>query len=131
MIEFSNVSQSKHSKKFFTDIANKILKKDYLLSVVFLSKKEIQQVNKKYRKKDKPTDVLSFENKESDFPDKFIGEIMICPDVVRENAKEYKVSYKTELKRMFVHGILHLLGYDHINSKDAKEMKKQEDKHIV
>lgn len=109
MVELNNLTPARIDKNLFQKIAERVLRKEkskISLSVAFVGQKEIRQLNKKYRKKDKPTDVLSF------FYGK-TGEVVICPDVVNLNAKEYGASPKEELKRVLIHGILHILGYNH------------------
>jgi len=64
------------------------------ISLVFVGKEKIQEINKKYRRKDQPTDVLSF--------DEDLNEIFICPDVVRSQAKMFDVSFKAELARVLI-----------------------------
>ena len=129
MIEINNLTNFAVDKKFFTGVAKKVLKGENKetenISVAFVSPEEIHKLNKKYRKKDKPTDVLSFE-KVSDFRDE-CAEIIICPAVVRENAKESRLSLKKELAKILIHGVLHALGYDHEKSeKDAALMGEKE-----
>ena len=81
-------------------------------------------------KRNKATDVLSFSLKESFSPDqreRYLGEIVICPDIVRENAEMNRTPEKEELFRVFIHGILHLCGYEHEKSKiKAEKMEKKE-----
>ena len=61
-----------------------------------------------------------------------LGEIIICPDVVKENAKKYKVSVGSEMLKVFVHGILHLCGYDHERSeKEADKMEKKQENYLT
>ncbi|MBU0630100.1 MAG: rRNA maturation RNase YbeY [Candidatus Margulisbacteria bacterium] len=69
----------------------------------------IRALNKKFRKKDKPTDVLSFQIDSAGF----LGDVIISEETARRNAKRYGVSYGTEFKRLVIHGVLHILGYDH------------------
>lgn len=83
------------------------------LILVFLSAKEIKKINLKYRAKNKPTDVLSFVVSDPDC----LGEIVLCPEVLLRQSKEYGHSYDQEMLTMLIHGILHLLGYDHERSK--------------
>lgn len=130
MIEINNLTNFAVDKTFFTGVAKKVLKGENKerenVSVAFVSLAEIQKLNKKYRKKDKPTDVLSFE-KVSNFKEEF-SEVVICPVVVREQAKDSKLPLKKELAKMMIHGILHNLGYDHELSKSEEErmFKKQD-----
>ena len=96
----------------------KYLKKTEI-TCVFLTKKEMQILNNSFRKKNKPTDVLSFQPVE----DSSIGELVFCPDVLVTQAQKQKHSLSDELTYMFIHGMLHLLGYDHeISKKEEKIM---------
>ena len=89
------------------------------LTLVFLDKKPAQKLNAEFRGKDYATDVLSFDSMEPDS----LGELVLCPDVLKRQAKEHGLTYQQELGYMLLHGVLHLLGYDHeTNEKDAKEM---------
>ncbi len=129
MIEINNLTNFVVDKKFFLGVAKKVLKGENKqienVSIAFVSPQEIQKLNKKYRKKDKPTDVLSFE-KISDFKDEAC-EVIICPWQVRENAKESTLSLKKELAKVLIHGILHTLGYDHeISQKEEDRMEEKE-----
>lgn len=101
---------------------------DAELSVTFVDKDEIQEINKNYRDKDRVTDVISFALEE-DEPDiigldipRVLGDIIICTDVVKEQAESYNHSFERELGFLALHGFLHLLGYDHMNEEDEKEM---------
>jgi len=91
---------------------------DWDVSVAFLTKPQIRKLNKLYRGKDKPTDVLSFIHAE----DEVLGEVLICYDVAKLQAKEQGVSIREELVRLLVHGVLHLMGYDHEKKKESQEM---------
>ncbi len=129
MIEINNLTNFVVDKTFFTGVAKKVLKGENKqmehLSIAFVSPQEIQKLNKAYRKKDKPTNVLSFE-KVSHFKDE-CSEIIICPAVVREKSKDSVLSLKKELAKVLIHGILHALGYDHERSeKDAEKMEEKE-----
>jgi probable rRNA maturation factor len=123
MIEINNLTKTKINKKSFSQVAKKVLigenKESKTLSLAFVRKKEIQKLNKKFRKKDKPTDVLSFSLQVENFDKDYLGEIIICPEIVKEK--------KEDLEFVFIHGILHLLGYDHERSeKEAKIMEEKE-----
>ncbi len=107
------------------------------LSVSFVNNTEIQELNKEYRKKDEPTDVISFALQDeitdsidiigSDAP-LILGDIIISIEKVEEQAMEYNHSFERELGFLAVHGFLHLLGYDHMNETDEKIMfQKQND----
>ena len=132
MIEINNLSKTSLNKKVFSTVAKKVLSGENrgteTVSLAFVGKEEIKKLNRKFRNKNKPTDVLSFNlNEES-----CLGEIVICPEIVRENAKKYGVTIKYETMKMFVHGILHLLGYDHEKSeKEAKIMETKQEKYLT
>ncbi|WLR56301.1 rRNA maturation RNase YbeY [Mesobacillus subterraneus] len=101
------------------------------LSVTFVSNERIQEINREYRDKDRPTDVISFALEEmgegeleiigADIP-RVLGDIIISIPRAREQAEEYNHSFMRELGFLAVHGLLHLLGYDHMNEQDEKQM---------
>lgn len=101
------------------------------VSVTFVTNDRIQEINRDYRDKDAPTDVISFALEEmgedevvitgTDLP-RILGDIIISIDRAREQAAEYGHSFERELGFLTVHGFLHLLGYDHMNEQDEKEM---------
>jgi probable rRNA maturation factor len=101
---------------------------DGVFNVVFVNDKYIHSLNKQYRKKDKPTDVLSFSYIDTpDFKDTgLIGEIYISVPTAKRQAKEFKVILKDELNKLFVHGFLHVYGHKHDSEKDFKKMNKIE-----
>ncbi len=85
---------------------------------------ESQQLNHEYRGKDKPTNVLSFPFEAPpgiELP--LIGDLVICPQVVRQEAIEQEKTFHDHFAHMVIHGCLHLLGYDHIEQEDAIEME--------
>lgn len=138
MIEINNLTEFKIDKKSFSQVAKKILlgenRQTGKISLAFVNKSEIQKLNKKYRKKNKPTDVLSFGNPTSykiqvtSSESGYLGEVVICPEVVKENAKKHKSDFQEELLKVFIHGVLHLLGYEHEKSaKRAKQMQSKEE----
>lgn len=99
---------------------------DSLVSIVLTDNKYIHEINKTYRNVDRETDVISFafmdndENIKSDITD--LGEIYISLEKAHSQAEEYNHSFEREICFLLVHGLLHLLGYDHMNEKDEKEM---------
>ena len=104
---------------------------DPYISVTFVDNEFIHNINREYRHIDRPTDVISFafldgdENKDKIFQSNamvVLGEIYISFDKAREQALAYGHSLDRELKFLFVHGLLHLLGYDHMTSEDEKIM---------
>lgn len=97
----------------------------YTISLSIVSSEKIQEINRDYRNIDRPTDVISFAYQEEgneDLPLIDLGEILICLDVAKKQSIEFNHSYKRELAFLFIHGTLHLLGYDHMEEKEAEEM---------
>lgn len=115
----------------------KVLEKEYesevpvYMSLLLTGNDEIQVINREYRDKDQPTDVISFAYHETeDFdigPYDTLGDIVISLERVVEQAQEYNHSPKRELFYVLTHGILHLLGYDHIEEEDKIEMRAKEE----
>lgn len=104
------------------------------LSVTFVGKEEIQQLNRDYRNVDAVTDVLSFplygddEEVELEEDEELsLGDVVICADRAREQAEEFGHSYERELIYLFTHSVLHLLGYDHMEEDEKKEMRAREE----
>jgi probable rRNA maturation factor len=83
------------------------------LNLVFLDKVQAKKLNQQYRKRNYPTNVLSFS---SDIPDT-LGDLVFCPEVIKEEAQREGLSYRAYLSYLVLHGVLHLLGYDHEESK--------------
>ena len=83
------------------------------LSIVLVSDAQIKRLNKLYRNKDKPTDVLSFHIGEKVNGWLILGDIVISADTAKRQAQELGYSFEEELKRLLVHGLVHLLDYDH------------------
>lgn len=106
------------------------------VSLLLTEDKEIQELNKIYRKVDAPTDVLAFsliEEKEKSFykdtmdnHEQLLGDIVISVQTAKRQAKDLDHSLKFEIAVLLIHGLLHLLGYDHINEEDAKKMQLKE-----
>lgn len=96
------------------------------LSLVFVSPAEIKNLNNSYRKKDKVTNVLSFVASDKNE----LGDIIICPEIAAAEAKNTGQNFSQYVNFLFVHGLLHLLGFDHINESDAKIMEHAEKKLI-
>ena len=109
------------------------------ITVTFTNPENIQKINQQYRNIDSPTDVLSFpmfqkeeldnkvQKKEFQYQD-ILGDIIISIPKVEEQAKEYGHSFERELSYMLVHGFYHLMGYDHMEEEDKKEMRTKEEK---
>lgn len=97
---------------------------DHEVSIRIVDSAEITGLNNQYRHKNKPTNVLSFP---AEFPEgvevPLLGDIVICAEVVREEAQQQQKSLTAHWAHMTIHGMLHLLGYDHINDDEAMEME--------
>lgn len=92
------------------------------LSVNLVEENRIQELNKQYRDKDKPTDVLSFPLGDGN------GDIFICLSIAKNEAKSENINVEDKLAQLVVHGFLHLQGYDHQTDEEEKEMTKLERK---
>ena len=111
----------------------------FAVSVSFVSLEEIHQLNRDYRSVDRPTDVLSFPQygdldeirEEVAWCDEEapleLGDVVICLDKAREQAAEYGHSQERELIYRFVHSVLHLLGYDHMEEEEKRSMRRREE----
>ena len=99
---------------------------DLELSVIFVDDQRIHEINKEYRKIDRSTDVISFaledEKRENFTKIRLLGDIYISIDKAKEQAISYEHSLERELSFLAVHGLLHLLGYDHMTKEDEKIM---------
>ena len=87
--------------------------RDALLSITFLSRRDIARLNAKHLSHTGPTDVISFGFQRATPSDPVVGDIYVCPDVARENARAEGASVRDEVIRLVVHGTLHVLGHDH------------------
>ncbi len=106
------------------------------VSITFVTNEAIHEINREYRDKDQPTDVISFAMEEMGEGEvaivgegipRILGDIIISTDRTREQAEEYGHSFERELGFLAVHGFLHLLGYDHMTDEDEKEMFGKQD----
>ena len=108
------------------------------INVVLTNPENIKNINKKHRNIDKETDVLSFPMFEKQEIEDIIikgnnieealGDIVISIEKVKEQANEYGHSFERELSYMLIHGFYHIMGYDHINEEDKKQMREKEEK---
>lgn len=102
------------------------------VSILFTDDNEIKKLNSKYRGKNKATDVLSFAQQEADFPKSdfvLFGDIVISFETAKRQAVVYGTRFRDEILRLLVHGVLHLLGYEHerVSRKTALEMRRKEE----
>ncbi|MBQ6920603.1 MAG: rRNA maturation RNase YbeY [Bacilli bacterium] len=137
----SKFAECESYENFYLELMDVTFKKlsikcDPIVSVSIVDNRYIHKINKKYRGIDRPTDVISFAflDSENNY-DKILfspgpvvlGDIYISLDKAKEQAVEYGHSLHRELSFLFVHGLLHLLGYDHMNKEDEEEMFKLQD----
>ena len=120
MIELDNRTSLDVNENILVNIANYLTDKE--IELIITSNEEIQEINKLHRDIDKPTDVLSFPYE--DMPMSPLGSIVVSKDYVIEKSKELSHNSMDELSLLFIHGLLHLLGYDH--EVDNGEMREEE-----
>jgi probable rRNA maturation factor len=102
------------------------------ISVTFVGIEEIHQLNLTYRQVDSPTDVLSFPQFDDlgDLPEEgeiALGDVVICTEKAKSQAEEFGHSFERELIYLFVHSLLHLLGYDHMEEEEKAVMRRREE----
>lgn len=116
LINWSNITLQKHIKKAE-------------LTLRLVSKHEIHELNLRYRQQDKPTNVLAFPSQIPDFiPLEYsiLGDVILCPEIIYEESLQQHKSLQAHWAHITIHGILHLLGFDHINPDDEIIMQTQE-----
>jgi probable rRNA maturation factor len=137
MIELQNQANEELDQQYLLKVADivlqgeKVLNKD--LSIVFITPSEMKKINYEHLKKNKPTDVLSFELSSNDWiksPEEMLGEIFICKEEVIKNKKQ-EDNLNGEISRVLIHGILHLCGYNHEKEADLKIMEGKEDFYLA
>lgn len=128
-LEINNKTKSPIEKIDFKEIAKRSIqesgfnfldKKNFEISLAFISEKEIQDINRNFRKKNESTDILSFSEcskeeqlKNNKDKEMFLGELLMCYDNIVKYSKKHNLSLEKELIKVFSHGILHLLGFKH------------------
>lgn len=141
-INFLEIPENKEYIKILKRILKKcfeeedLIDKKLYINVVLTNPSNIKKMNKEYRNIDKETDVLSFPIFEKEeIPnlknlehEEVLGDIVISVDRVKEQAVEYGHSFERELSYMIVHGFYHLMGEDHIEESDKKQMREKEEK---
>ena len=126
--EFPMPSYKKEAECFIRKVLNTLGLKNWELSVLFCSNRYVKTLNARYRNKDEATDVLSFPLGETTPGGQYLaGDIVVSLDAVEENARFFNVSAEEELRRLLVHGILHLAGYDHATNKPGEPMLKTQE----
>lgn len=129
--DYISEEQMKQLSELLQFAAEKLEVGDADLSLSFVDNPTIHEINLEYRGKDRPTDVISFALEETgddeilivgeDVP-RVLGDIIVSVPMAKEQAQDYGHSVERELGFLVVHGLLHLLGYDHMNEEDEKEM---------
>jgi|TARA_B100000768_G_scaffold65491_1_gene62973 probable rRNA maturation factor len=113
--------------QFFISILSSESIEDSNINLSFISSEEMQELNKQFRGIDKDTNVLSFENQDiSREHTKVLGDIAICYPYVVNEATVSEKDLDSHISHMFIHGILHILGYDHENESEADNMESKE-----
>jgi probable rRNA maturation factor len=105
----NNFSGTRIDRALINKLAGRVSKRNWIVSISFVSRGEMRKLNWRYRTMNKPTDVLSFLMKEG----RLLGDVVICPSVAKANAVKYGSTFRSEIARLVVHGLLHLLGLDH------------------
>mgnify|MGYP006127629353 CR=1 FL=1 len=138
VVSESNLWSKKIKKKeiFFNSVVSffpkkyKFIKKKVSLTILLSNNKNIKKLNKKFRNKNKSTDILSFPSEKKfnikKFP--YIGDIVISYEYMNKPKTLSNLNFKHKVTRLFIHGFLHLLGHDHIKLKDFKRMIIEEEK---
>ena len=125
-----NKTEEKIDKSFVRKVVKHTLKKMEAekseVNIIFVGLEEIHEINKTYRNVDRPTDVISFALEDTEdvtvYEERVLGDIYICLDKVHEQAKEYGHTEIREMAFLIVHGLLHLVGYDHMLKEEEKIM---------
>ena len=133
MIQINNLTTNPIKEDFFKKVAKIILEEELGisqfqktdLSIALVGQGRIRELNRRYGGKNRPTDVLAFSNRNMG-----LGEIVICLKEVKKNAKKYGFTFKKELTRILIHGLLHLLDYSHEKKVEIKKMEKKENYYL-
>lgn len=124
MVNVQNFTQSGVDEKFVRDVFRKAAEvvgvRNKEVAVVLVGENRIRNLNKRYRGKNRVTDVLSFETKGDN---EELGDIVVCIPRAKKQARQAGHSFKKELAILLIHGLLHLLGYDHEKQDGAKLME--------
>ena len=140
-IEYLGIKKNYEYEKIIYKVLKECFKTEnisswqYYINIILTNPENIRKINKKYRNIDKFTDVLSFPMFEKDeikntkfVGQEVLGDIIISIEKVKEQAIEYGHSFKRELSYMIVHGFYHLMGEDHIEEEERKQMREKEEK---
>jgi probable rRNA maturation factor len=127
-----NLKHKNRLKNWLKDALKKEGKKADAINYIFCSDEYLLEYNRKYLQHNSYTDIITFDNSEKNQKGELIlsGDIFISIDRVNENAKKYDVVFEEELRRILIHGVLHLAGYLDKNKKDKELMTKKEDEYL-
>ena len=117
MLDITNTTKGKHPCLPFEDIVDSIVGNDFDLSLVFIDKKKSRSLNKKWRNKDKSTNILSFPLSKTE------GEIFIDLATAKEQAPDFNRLFDNFIAFLFIHGLHHLKGYQHGSTMEDEEVK--------
>lgn len=142
-VNYNKIDELLEEEKLIKKVVKGVLEEENVLIevdvyITLTNNEEIHKINKEYRNVDRPTDVLSFpmyereeikslKNGVDDKIEKILGDIIISVEKVREQANEYGHSFERELAYLVTHGMLHLLGYDHMIEEEKVVMRKREE----
>ncbi len=117
-ISISNMNKKgMHPRVPFLELKNAICGKKYELSIAFVDEKTSKSLNRKFRKKNKPTNILSFPISD------FSGEIILCETVAKKESPKFGMPYQKFVTYLVIHGMLHLKGYAHGSTMEREELK--------
>ena len=142
MLEINNLTSNEIDEERLKDLTQVVLEEEDeegSVSLAIVGENRMRKLNKRYRGKNKVTDVLSFPEQEVQIGDfkigpkeetKGLGEIVICLKRVKKNARRNNKEVKEEFTLVLIHGILHLLGYDHQEEDEAREMERKQKQYL-
>lgn len=122
-MRLSKVQQS-HVESWIEETAKAENSETGDINIILCHDDYIVEINKEYLSHDYPTDIITFDNST---PEAISGELFISIDTVKENAKRFDTDFESELHRVIIHGVLHLLGYKDKNDAEQAEMTRKED----
>lgn len=141
-IDYDGINKMPEEEKLIKKVVKTVLKEEQILKdlevyITLTNNEQIHKVNFEQRKVDRPTDVLSFPmfereeipylKKENSGERDILGDIIVSIEKVKEQAEEYGHSFERELAYLVTHGMLHLLGYDHMIEEEKEQMRKREE----
>jgi len=143
MVSINNLTSYQINEDLLKQVVEEVLKTEHQkgeISLAFIGPARMRKLNRMYRKKNRVTDVLSFPEREVKFKEFAIegiekspslGEIVICLREVKKSAKRANIPFEQQLLRVLIHGVLHLIGYDHEKSKEeAEKMREKQENYL-